>query len=115
MKSHRDVSTWKTVSGLGFSFFLQTPGYHQGGCCSGPCIPEQQSLHRALEGKITIALGFCLVPVSETGKVGCRNLAWGLVLDAQGSQAQAKWTESILLVSMADTGCLLSEAVLILT
>lgn len=101
MKSHRDVFTWKTVSGPGFSFLLQTPSRLQGVTeilCSGSYILEQLISSRALEGKIFIVLGFFLVPVSEKGNVGCGVLAWGLVLDRVhlvGFCGQRPWLSAI--------------------
>lgn len=89
MKSHRDVSIWKTVSGLVFSFLLLTPSSLQGVAgkfCSGSQIAGQQSQHRALEGKN--AAGEALSgPHFRERKGEGGGLAWGLVLSAQHSQA----------------------------
>lgn len=89
MKSHRDASIWKTVSGLVF-FLLLAPSRLRGVAgkfCSEFQNLGQQSQHRVLEGKNTELGRLRLVPISEKGKVWGARLAWGFVQSAQGSQA----------------------------
>lgn len=98
MKSHRDVSIWKTVSGLVFSFLLLTPSLHgvSGEFCSGSQILWQQSQGKALGGKGSELARFCLVPVSEEGKARGGGLSWGSYAECTGQPGLSKWTESSL-------------------
>ena len=115
MKSHRDVSIWKTVSGLVFSFLLLTPSLQgvSGEFCSGSQILWQQSQGKALGGKGSELARFYLVPVSEEGKARGGGLAWGSYAECTGQPGLDSGQSPALLASVdRGHGCLVSEAML---